>query len=46
MKNNTAKLASQTRAKLYVAMTRARHSVAVAYDFEDDEIMEGFALYD
>jgi hypothetical protein len=46
MKNNTTKLAPQTRAKMYVAMTRARHSVAVAFDFKDDEIMDGFALYE
>ncbi|WP_321995978.1 UvrD-helicase domain-containing protein [Draconibacterium orientale] len=29
------------REKLYVAITRARHSVAFVHDFEDDEIIEG-----
>lgn len=45
MKNNAHELKDQTRAKLYVAFTRARHSVAVAYDFEDGEIMDGFSVY-
>lgn len=31
--------------KFYVALTRARHSVAIIYDFEEDEEFEGVVKY-
>lgn len=37
IKNNSTTLANETRAKLYVAITRARFSVAFVYDFKDGE---------
>ena len=36
LKNDTA-LSDGVRAKLYVALTRARHSAAIIYDYSDDE---------
>lgn len=39
-------LAAQSRAKLYVAMTRARHSVAIAMDWEQGPLPAGFTLYE
>lgn len=33
------------REKLYVAITRARHSVAIVYDYRDDEVIEGVQKY-
>lgn len=38
-------LKSETRAKLYVALTRARHAVAVVHDLPEDEEIPGFTLY-
>jgi DNA helicase-2/ATP-dependent DNA helicase PcrA len=46
MKNNARDLKDQTRAKFYVALTRARHSVAIVHDFKDNEIMDGFTVYE
>jgi DNA helicase-2/ATP-dependent DNA helicase PcrA len=31
--------------KFYVAITRARHSVAIVYDYSDDEVIEGVQKY-
>jgi DNA helicase-2/ATP-dependent DNA helicase PcrA len=31
--------------KFYVAITRARQSVAIVYDYSDDEIIEGVQKY-
>ncbi len=39
-------LAAQSRAKLYVAMTRARHSVAIAMDWGQGPLPAGFTLYE
>jgi DNA helicase II / ATP-dependent DNA helicase PcrA len=40
-----AKLQPQTRAKFYVALTRARHSVAIAMEWESASLPTGFSLY-
>ena len=37
LKNNQNPLTDETRAKLYVAITRAKYSVAFVYDFVDSE---------
>lgn len=37
LKNSTSNLAPTSRSKLYVAITRARYSVAFVYDFKDKE---------
>jgi DNA helicase II / ATP-dependent DNA helicase PcrA len=39
-------LAAQSRAKFYVALTRARHSVAVAMDWKSAALPAGFAFYE
>ncbi len=39
-------LADQSRAKFYVALTRARHSVAVAMDWKLADLPAGFAFYE
>lgn len=43
--NNTVELASKTRAQYYVALTRARFSVGIVYDFEDDTNIDGIKKY-
>lgn len=45
IKNNNIELKDGTRARLYVALTRARHSVAIVYDFLDNEQIEGVNKY-
>lgn len=40
MKDNNKKLESSTRAKFYVAITRARHSVAIVFNYEALEISD------
>ncbi|MCY9836902.1 UvrD-helicase domain-containing protein [Aeromonas media] len=39
------KLKPATRAKLYVALTRARYSVAIVLDYDPSEIFEGAEFY-
>lgn len=39
-------LAAQSRAKFYVALTRARHSVAIAVDWKAASLPAGFSLYE
>jgi DNA helicase II / ATP-dependent DNA helicase PcrA len=39
-------LKPQSRAKFYVALTRARHSVAIAMDWGTGTMPEGFSLYE
>lgn len=39
-------LAAQSRARLYVAITRARHSVAIAMDWKQAPLPAGFTLYE
>lgn len=43
--NPVKELKSQSRAKLYVALTRARHSVAVSMDLSTASVPTGFSLY-
>ncbi|MEO3429269.1 UvrD-helicase domain-containing protein [Pelagibius sp. CAU 1746] len=43
--NPDQKLKPQTRAKLYVALTRARYSVAVVANIDEAELPAGFSLY-
>ena len=38
-------LKAQSRAKFYVALTRARHSVAIAMDWKSGALPPGFALF-
>ncbi|MCC9043883.1 UvrD-helicase domain-containing protein [Myroides sp. M-43] len=40
MKDNNKKLESSTRAKFYVAITRARHSVAIVFNYDTLEISD------
>jgi superfamily I DNA/RNA helicase len=42
----STELAAQSRAKFYVALTRARHSVAVAMDWNVASLPAGFSLYE
>jgi DNA helicase II / ATP-dependent DNA helicase PcrA len=41
-----AKLKAQSRAKFYVALTRGRHSVAIAMDWGAAPVPAGFSLYE
>lgn len=41
----TTDLKPQSRAKFYVALTRGRHSVAIAMDWETAPLPAGFSLY-
>ncbi len=45
LSDHTVKLKPQSRAKFYVALTRGRHSVAIAMDWGDTPLPEGFSLY-
>jgi len=45
IRNVDQTLAAQTRAKFYVALTRARYSVALVADWPDDDIPVGFSLF-
>jgi len=45
IKDNTQQLAQSTRCKFYVAITRAKHSVAIVYDYNDDEKFEGITKW-
>lgn len=45
LKNRASVLADTSRAKLYVAITRARYSVAFVYDFQDAETIDGCQNY-
>jgi DNA helicase II / ATP-dependent DNA helicase PcrA len=46
LKNCSSDLAATSRSKLYVAITRARHSVAFVYDFKDSEQIAGMSKFD
>jgi DNA helicase-2/ATP-dependent DNA helicase PcrA len=46
LKNAQSALKAETRAKLYVGLTRARHSVAVVYDPADGEVVPGFDVFE
>jgi len=41
VKNGKRKPIKEVREKFYVALTRASHSVAIVYDYEEDENFEG-----
>ena len=43
--DHNTKLKDGARAKLYVALTRARRSSAIIFDFKDDEHFEGLTKY-
>jgi DNA helicase IV len=46
MLDQNIELAETTRAQFYVAITRARYSVAVFRDFKNNEIMDGFSIFE
>ena len=46
LKNPQSQLKAETRAKLYVGLTRARHAVAVVYDPKNGEFVEGFSVFE
>lgn len=41
IKNNSSDLKPTSRSRFYVAVTRARYSVGIVYDYSDDEVIEG-----
>jgi DNA helicase-2/ATP-dependent DNA helicase PcrA len=45
VRSHDQKLSDQTRAKFYVALTRARHSVAIVADWNDTNIPRDFSLF-
>ena len=45
IRNHDSKLTNEARAKLYVALTRARRSSAIIIDFKDDEQFVGLKKY-
>lgn len=45
IKENRSELAPTSRSKFYVAVTRAKYSVAIVYDFANEEILEGIEKY-
>lgn len=45
VKDNHTKLESSTRAKFYVAVTRAKYSVGIVVDFKEDLQIEGLSVY-
>lgn len=45
IKDNSVELAPTSRSKFYVAVTRARHSVGIVYNFDDTEEIEGINNY-
>lgn len=45
LNNNLSELAPTSRSKLYVAITRARYSAGIIYDFNDDTNIDGVSKY-
>ncbi|GAB5417010.1 MAG: UvrD-helicase domain-containing protein [Crocinitomicaceae bacterium] len=45
LKNNNSDLAPTSRSKFYVALTRARSSVGIVYNFKDNEQLIGIEKY-
>jgi len=45
IKNNNTDLPPTSRAKYYVALTRAEYSVAIVYDYDDSSSIEGIEQY-
>ena len=46
LSDSTTELKPQSRAKFYVALTRGRHSVAIAMDWGTSPLPTGFSLYE
>jgi superfamily I DNA/RNA helicase len=46
LKSAQSQLKAETRAKLYVGLTRARYSVAVVYEPADGEVVAGFTIFE
>lgn len=45
MKNNSATLKPKTRSQFYVAMTRARYSVGIVFDYDEKTNIQGVEKY-
>ena len=45
VKNHNSELTPTSRSRLYVAITRARQSVAFVYDYKDEDVIEGIHKY-
>jgi DNA helicase II / ATP-dependent DNA helicase PcrA len=45
IKNSSTELAQTSRCKFYVAVTRARYSVGIIYNYKDNEVIEGTEKY-
>jgi len=45
IKDNSSDLPPTSRSKFYVAVTRARHSVGIVYNYRDDEVIDGIEKY-
>ncbi len=45
LRDPASELAPTSRCKFYVAITRARHSVGIVYDYEEGEQIEGVCRY-
>lgn len=45
IKDNSIELPSVSRSKFYVALTRAKYSAAIVYDYKEWEVFEGIELY-
>ncbi len=45
IKDNNSNLQPISRSKFYVAVTRARYSVGIVYNYDDDEVIEGTEKY-
>jgi DNA helicase II / ATP-dependent DNA helicase PcrA len=45
LKDNNLKIAPTSRSKIYVALTRARFSIGIVYDYDDNTIIEGVNNY-
>ena len=45
IKDNSKELMPTSRSKLYVALTRARYSVGIVYDYNNDTDIKGFVKY-
>jgi DNA helicase-2/ATP-dependent DNA helicase PcrA len=45
LKNHLSELAPTSRSKFYVAITRARYSVGIVYDFNGETNIDGVSKY-
>ena len=46
LENNNSEFAPTSKSKFYVAITRARHSVGIVYDYKDSTKLGGIVNYD